>query len=90
MINKFTIGTVVRATSGRESNQLFIVLSMDNDYAYLINGKTRPIEKPKRKNVKHLYSLLYKSDLVHCIEDQTITNAQVIKYLKDYNKSLGK
>ena len=82
MIKKFTIGSV--------SNQLFIILSIGEDYAYLTNGKSRPIEKPKRKNVKHLYSLLYKSDLVHCIEDQTITNAQVIKYLKDYDKSLGK
>lgn len=90
MIDKFTIGSVVKATLGRESNQLFIILSVGNGYADLVNGSTRPIEKPKRKNVKHLYSLLYKSDLVHCIEDQTITNAQVIKYLKDYNKSLGK
>ena len=90
MIDKFTVGSVVKATLGRESNQLFIIKSMDTNYAYIINGKTRSIDRPKRKNIKHLYCLLYKSDLVHCIEDQTITNAQVIKYLKDYNKSLGK
>jgi ribosomal protein L14E/L6E/L27E len=90
MIDKFTVGGVVKATLGRERNQLFIIKSVDDNFAYIINGKSRTIDKPKRKNKKHLYCLLYKSDLVHCIEDQTITNAQVIKYLKDYTKSLGK
>ena len=48
MIEKFTIGSVVKATSGRESNQLFIVLSVSNDYAYIINGKSRPSKYPWR------------------------------------------
>ncbi|MCQ4023057.1 MULTISPECIES: KOW domain-containing RNA-binding protein [unclassified Ruminococcus] len=48
-------GLVVRAKSGRDKNRFFVVICCDGEYAYIADGKTRRLEKPKRKNVKHLF-----------------------------------
>lgn len=78
----FKSGAIVKAIAGREKNQIFIIKYVDKDFAYLINGKNRPIECPKKKNFKHLF--LLKQSSIDVLE---MTNADVIKYLKDYIKS---
>jgi len=47
-------GTVVRARAGRDSGGFFAVLSVSDGYAYIADGRTRRIEKPKKKKLKHL------------------------------------
>lgn len=50
------IGLVVRAKSGRDKGRFFVVISIDGEYAYIVDGKTRRLERPKRKNLKHLFA----------------------------------
>ncbi|MGN0497780.1 MAG: hypothetical protein ACI4F6_01745 [Acutalibacteraceae bacterium] len=51
----FERGLVVRAKCGRDKNRFFVVISCEREYAYIADGKTRRLEKPKRKNLKHLF-----------------------------------
>ena len=78
-------GSIVKATYGREKGEIFIITKRIGDYVYLTNGKSRPIEKPKKKNIKHIY--LLNKDILKDIDLTNLTNAHMIKYLKDYNKS---
>ena len=85
-MNKYlNSGAVVMAIAGREKGKIFLILSADADYAYIVNGQTRTIENPKKKNKKHLH-LLCKSEntQVNILE---MDNAQVKKFLNNYNKS---
>ena len=74
-------GALVQAIQGRESGEVFLVLNADEEYAYLVNGKTRTIEQPKKKNKKHLYLLLKGEDVN--LDLDGLTNAQIIQYIKD-------
>ena len=76
---------VVLAIAGREKDEIFLVMSVDENYAYIVNGTTRTIENPKKKNKKHLH-LLCKSILTDC-DINELNNAQVKKFLNNYNKS---
>jgi len=78
-------GAVVLATAGREKNEIFLVKEINNDCVYLINGTTRTIENPKKKNIKHLH-LLCKSSLTN-LNLSELTDAQVKNFLNNYNKS---
>ena len=53
-----TIADVVVSTAGRDSGQLFYVLEADETWLFLVNGKDRTIEKPKRKKRKHTTKVL--------------------------------
>lgn len=49
-----TMGLVVRARSGRDKNKFFVVIDCDKEYAYIVDGKSRRLDKPKKKNIKHI------------------------------------
>ncbi len=51
---RFTLGTVVKAKAGRDAGRLFVILSVDGKEAMIADGKTRKLDKPKRKNIRHL------------------------------------
>ena len=48
------VGRIVFSKAGRDKNRLMVVVSADDKFLYLCDGKERPLEKPKRKNVKHI------------------------------------
>ena len=47
-------GTVVIATAGRDKDGLFAVLTTDDKWAFIADVKRRPLERPKRKSLRHL------------------------------------
>lgn len=57
---KTTIATadVVSSTAGRDQGELFYVLEADDQFVTLVNGRNRPVEKPKRKKRKHVEKVL--------------------------------
>ena len=52
------ISDVVVSTAGRERGQMFYVIGTEGVYTLLANGKDRPLEKPKRKKLKHVNKVL--------------------------------
>ena len=85
MYNYLSVGAVVSAIAGREKGEIFLILKEVGEYAYLINGKSRTIENPKKKNKKHLH-LLCKSEVTG-LNMSELSNAQVKNFLSNYNKS---
>lgn len=47
-------GTVVRSVSGHDSGSFYVVVSAADGFALIADGKLRTLEKPKKKNLKHL------------------------------------
>lgn len=46
--------SLVVSKAGRDQGQLFYVVDTDEQYVYLADGKSRRLEKPKRKKRKHI------------------------------------
>ena len=88
MIKYLNVGAVVMATAGREKGEIFLILQEDNEFVSIVNGTTRTIENPKKKNKKHLH-LLCKSETSQ-LNMKELSNAQVKNFLSNYNKSRGK
>ena len=53
-----TIADLVRSVAGRDTGELFYVVGCDETFLYLVNGKDRSIEKPKKKKRKHACKVL--------------------------------
>jgi ribosomal protein L14E/L6E/L27E len=45
---------IVKATAGRDKGRLFFVMDVEGDFLLLADGKTRRLERPKRKKRKHV------------------------------------
>jgi len=52
---KIVEGTVVKAVAGRDNGRFFAVTKICGDqYVLISDGKTRKLDRPKKKNIKHL------------------------------------
>ena len=57
-ILEFMIADVVEPIAGRDAGDLFYVIGTDENYVFLVNGKDRSLENPKRKKRKHAKKVL--------------------------------
>ena len=47
-------GQVVCSLAGRDAQGLFVVVACGEGWAALADGRRRPLERPKRKNIRHI------------------------------------
>ena len=56
--DNMNISDVVVSTAGHDQGQIFYVVSTDDQFLFLANGKDRTLDKPKRKKRKHVQKVL--------------------------------
>ncbi len=76
------IGRIVCSKAGRDKGYFMVVVKIEGDFLYVADGKERPLERPKRKNAKHL--ILTNTVLAN---DSFKTNKQLKKALAVYRDS---
>ncbi len=47
-------GTVVKSLAGRDKGRLLAVMQSDESSVLVCDGKERPIDRPKSKNIRHV------------------------------------
>ena len=76
------IGNVVTALAGKEKGQIFVVVGLNDKYAYLSDGKRLKTNKPKKKSFKHIKLFGSQSLSEAVVLDQNErANAAVRKFL---------
>ncbi len=68
-------GMIVRSDAGHDKDRFGVVLKLDGDFAYIADGKYSTLQKPKRKNLKHLKQTSEILDLSFCDTDKKIRAA---------------
>ena len=69
-------GTVVRSVAGHDKGELMLLLATDSKSALVCDGRQRRLEKPKRKNLKHI-----KATSFTLSEEETQSNKRLRKAL---------
>ena len=62
MINPVSVGDLVISIAGRDKDEIFLVVGSENGFSFIVDGKTRKVGKPKKKNNKHLKTLISESN----------------------------
>jgi len=74
----------VLSLAGKDKGKIFLVIKSDNDYVYIADGKRRKVDKPKRKNKKHV-EFLTDPDFSG-IEKRRLSNKYVRELIKEAKK----
>lgn len=53
-MEEFSIGMMAKSLAGHDKGKIYLVSAVDEQYVYLVDGKYRTMEKPKRKKRKHV------------------------------------
>ena len=75
-----------KSLSGHDKNQYYLVYKKEDEYLLLVNGTTRPLEKCKRKNKKHVQIVKSLPIEIEEILNKEVSNLTVKKAIKEYEK----
>lgn len=50
-------GCMVSSLKGHDTGRVYLVLKLDGEFAFVADGKYRPLQNPKKKRIKHLHNL---------------------------------
>ena len=56
---EYCIGQVVYSKCGHDKGNVFIIFDIESEILYLVDGKTRKMDKPKKKKAKHVQKTNY-------------------------------
>ena len=84
---EYTVGQVVYSKCGHDKGKAFIVTEIEEDFLYLTDGKSRKMDKPKKKKTKHVQITNYYDDeLKTKIENgEYLLDPDFVKALKKYS-----
>ena len=84
------IGQFAASKAGHDKAQIYVITAVEGDFVYLCDGRLKPLEKPKKKRLKHIQiinttveeALLNKLRQGEAVLNEEIKYA-IKKYLKD-------
>lgn len=86
-MKNISIGQLVISKSGRDKGEYMIVYDIQDDFVFVVDGRKRKLENPKKKSLKHIqltkhvdkkFSSKIKSAL-------KLTNSDIRKIIIDYH-----
>lgn len=81
-----------RSLSGHDKNQVYLILEKDERAAYLADGRTHTLEKPKKKNKKHYQIIKHIPEdiLAQFSKNGSWSNETIYEMLRAYERSINK
>lgn len=83
MMNELVIGGYAVSTAGHDSGKYYVIFQMVNEYVYLVDGRIRTIDKPKKKKILHVQALPQSNqDLIDKVINKTVKNEEIKRAIK--------
>ena len=73
-----------KSLSGHDTNQIYLIISGDEKFVYLVNGTTKTLKTPKKKSRKHIQLIKKLPEEVTECFFQEVTDITVKRAIKLY------
>lgn len=75
------VGMLATSLAGHDKDSVYVIIREDGEYIYVADGKSRTVERPKRKNRKHV-QLIKKKRMPK--PDSGFDDLQIKRVIKEY------
>ncbi len=79
-----------KSLSGHDRNQYYLVVKKEEQNVYLVNGTTKPLDSPKKKNRRHIQIIRKLPDEVREALEESVTDLTVKRAIKLLEKQQNK
>ena len=69
------VGMFATSKAGHDKGQMYIIIKEEGNFVYLADGRTRTLEKPKKKRIKHLQAVKAGIDIALA---EKLKNGQIV------------
>ena len=77
------IGMLATSKAGHDRGVTYVIIGEDGEYVYLSDGQIRTVDKPKKKNKKHI-QIIKKVQMIR--PDDGFTNLEIKRTIKMYQE----
>lgn len=85
-MERIEAGMFARSKAGHDRGSLYLVYRVDEEYAYLIDGKRKTLQKPKKKNLKHIQII---RRIPEGWDPERISDDDVKRAIRQYERESG-
>lgn len=78
--NQYGIGMLAKSKAGHDKDKVYVIIDADDAYVYLVDGKIRTLDKPKKKKRKHIQLIKEEYDI------RKVDDVKIKRILKEWNK----
>lgn len=73
------VGKFAKSKAGHDKDQIYVIVKEDEEYVYLMDGKTKTVDKPKKKKKRHIQVILKEDENVSrkLQEKEALTNEEI-------------
>ena len=84
-MNKY-IGCFATSIAGHDHNNIYVIIDADDEYVYLVDGKIRKVNNPKKKKLKHVQLIKRTDDTItgRINDNAALTNEDIKYAIKKY------
>lgn len=83
-IENFEIGMLAKSKAGHDKGHIYVIYKTDDAYVYLIDGRIRKMDNPKKKKKKHVQVICKQYDIT------ALDDVGVKRILKLFDKETGR
>ncbi len=81
-------GSLVQSIAGHDKGSYFFIFKEEDEYIYLVDGKYRCLDCPKKKKKKHVKTLIWEKqspgDKIR--ENQTVTDEEIKYFIRCFKR----
>lgn len=77
---------LAKAKAGHDKNHYYLIVGEDEEYVYVVNGTTRSLAKPKKKNKKHIQLIKRIPEHIRVSEQIMNHDAEIAKLIRQYEQ----
>lgn len=79
-MDRFETGMLARSKAGHDEGRVYVIMDTDDAYVYLVDGKLRTLQNPKKKKKKHVQIIKNKYDIAEA------DDVKIKRILKTWSK----
>jgi ribosomal protein L14E/L6E/L27E len=82
-MNNLVLGGFAISTAGHDLGKLYVIFHIANEYVYLVDGRIRTLNRPKKKKIKHInLHNHFDGSLAEQIKCKSVRNEDIKRALK--------
>ncbi len=88
MEEKIKVGDIVLSKAGRDKERHFVVVALQDIFAFVADGDLRKIDSPKKKKLKHIKGTGAKSEYIEdkLSDNLKVTNAELRRAIFEFEE----
>lgn len=82
-------GMMAWSMAGHDRGKLYVIVRADEEYAWLCDGRLRPLENPKKKKWKHIQVMKQIPEDLKASDWKSMRNEEIKRSIKTVEKQTG-